>query len=89
MPPLTYEQVARAVLDAIAAVLPTAEVSRITTHSKWSELEADSIDRVEVLSKAAEILGLPAPDSRWENAPTVGALIQGVLVSHAHPPASP
>ncbi|MEU7099191.1 phosphopantetheine-binding protein [Streptomyces longwoodensis] len=89
MPPLTYGQVTRAVLDAITAVLPTADVSGVTPHSKWCELEADSIDRVEILCKTAELLDLPAPDARLEGVPTVGALIQGVMASHAHPPACP
>ncbi|MEE1928864.1 phosphopantetheine-binding protein [Streptomyces sp. TRM 70351] len=85
MPPLTPAQVTRAVHEAITAVLPTADATQITLSSSWEELEADSVDRVEILCNAADNLGLPTPDPSLESAPTVGALVQGILAFNPPP----
>ncbi|MEW2266309.1 acyl carrier protein [Streptomyces sp. NPDC047853] len=88
MPSLTYDHVACAVLNAITAVLPTVDATAITTNSTWSELEADSVDRVEIVCKAADHLGLAAPDTHWEHATTVGGLVRAVIESARPSPSS-
>lgn len=80
-PAAAPDSVAETVLELLREVLPDAPPETITLDRSMSELGANSMDRVEVATRAMESLGIVAPHSELLGLATIGALID-VLRRH-------
>jgi polyketide biosynthesis acyl carrier protein len=74
-PAFTDVEVARALRDAIGAILPALPAGEIDTGKHLRDLGADSIDRVEIILHVMERLGVDEPLASFSDIPTIGALL--------------
>jgi polyketide biosynthesis acyl carrier protein len=74
-PASTDDRVARALREAIAAILPALPAGEIDTGKHLRDLGADSIDRVEIILRVMERLGIEEPLASFSDIPTIGALL--------------
>jgi len=70
---MSRDAVGDTVREAIAAVLPTAEVCG---DKHLRELGADSVDRVEIIVGAMERLGVHEPMASFAGIPDVDSLVR-------------
>ena len=67
--------VRRAVLDAVAEILPDVPGTDVTDGRSLADLGADSVDRVEILSLITHRLRRSDPVSVFADIPDIGALV--------------
>ena len=72
---MTRDQVFRAVVEQVQAVLPDLPAAAITEQASLTELGASSIDRVEVSIGAMEALGLALPLTALAGIASIGELV--------------
>ncbi len=72
---MTRDQVFRAVVEQVQAVLPDLPEAAITEQASLAELGASSIDRVEVSIGAMEALGLALPLTALAGIASIGELV--------------
>jgi acyl transferase domain-containing protein/thioesterase domain-containing protein/acyl carrier protein len=80
-PAAAGDPVEATVLALVREVLPDVPPEAVTPERSMSELGANSMDRVEVATRAMESLGIVAPHSELLGLATIGALID-VLRRH-------
>jgi polyketide biosynthesis acyl carrier protein len=71
----TDDEVARALREAIAAILPAVPAREIDPGKHLRDLGADSIDRVEIILHVMERLGVDEPLASFSDIPSIGALL--------------
>ncbi|HEU5333224.1 MAG TPA: phosphopantetheine-binding protein [Actinocrinis sp.] len=74
-PTTTRTDIARAVAEAVAEILPAVPVAEITGRRHLKDLGADSVDRVEIILTLLDRLGVELPLSRFADLPNLDAVI--------------
>ena len=72
-------EVERVVREVISVILPAADPARVAAATTLKELGADSVDRVEIVVEAMDLLGVVAPMSDFSGLPDLDALVDRLL----------
>ncbi|GGP51543.1 phosphopantetheine-binding protein [Saccharothrix coeruleofusca] len=69
-------EVERAILAAVAEIVPGVARADITADKHLRDLGADSVDRVEIILSVLDRLGVREPLASFSDLPNIGALTE-------------